>query len=98
MFDSGTLTLATAKVLSKYLQDVGAQVVITRHEVGKLLSVPSFDQWLKENDTLQLKFKHIFETLGRWVSHAFYHHPVDPLSPMNPSCSQKKCCKIPRIG
>jgi hypothetical protein len=64
-FDTGSITLATAKLLKKKLKSLGAKVKLTRTEVGKLVSVRSFEEWLKEHDTPELKFKHFFGTIGR---------------------------------
>ena len=60
-FDTGTLTLATAKVLKNKLENLGAKVIVTRQSVGQLVSVKSFDDWLIEHFTPQLKFKHFIQ-------------------------------------
>ena len=47
--DEGLVTLATARLLAKQLKELGAEVVLTRYEVGESAVGKSYFRWLKED-------------------------------------------------
>lgn len=48
-FDEGTLSIITAKNLSKKLENLGATVFLTRSQPGETVYKEPFDQWRKNN-------------------------------------------------
>lgn len=52
IFDEGTLSLLTAKHLKELLEKEGAQVLLTRDEIGKGVYEKSFFDWLQSEPSL----------------------------------------------
>ena len=71
IMDRGTFSLETMKILQEKLRQLGAEVIMTRTEAGKLLSQDSYEAWLTNYNekNANVKFNEVYKKLfGSFIS------------------------------